>query len=472
MQHLEQLIDSIVARVNVNLRNPAMDVGPLVKDVVPRDNHSMYYAFYALTSQHPLHFKFSRCSLSGTYFLGCCEVDSSILYKTDVRGDELKPRGSIVTVGDTSFKTIKDEVIRISHSYLIKTLVHNNSHDPENPEVFKILNTVSMHFANIHGTSCEGCFIAPFASVDLSTMHDCVVGEFSYVQAGELSHERIEKGRIWVKAEGLFEFNYVHDSDVVDKYISTGSDGKPEGVFMDFLEDRKPDFVPVYTTIGLEHESPDTSLVSPYAVVKGNNTIGENVLIAQRAYIEDSVLGKGANAQEHCYIVNSTLEGENVTAHGGKIINCQMGTHVFVGFNSFLRGQNGSKVTVGKDSIVMPHTIIDAEEPIEIPAGSLVWGCIRRQSDLELSSIALEDLAQAKALSLGNMTFQGLGSKFVEAFRHRIDHILEENGAFYDGSEETKGHAQKTQNVSYNVLQPYQDGEQQGMYPPMTIGRI
>jgi 6-pyruvoyltetrahydropterin/6-carboxytetrahydropterin synthase len=38
---------------------------------------------------------------------------------------------------------------------------------------------------------------------------------------------------------------------------------------------------------------------------------GRNVLVAQRAYIENSWMGDGANAQENCYILHSRLHGHN-----------------------------------------------------------------------------------------------------------------------------------------------------------------
>ncbi|MDY6810768.1 MAG: hypothetical protein SW127_17395, partial [Actinomycetota bacterium] len=39
-------------------------------------------------------------------------------------------------------------------------------------------------------------------------------------------------------------------------------------------------------------------------------------------------LGKGANAQEQCYIINSHLEGFDITAHGAKIIEADLGKNV------------------------------------------------------------------------------------------------------------------------------------------------
>ncbi len=474
MIQLEKLLEHIITRVNINLRKPPVDVGPYLRNLVPLDSHALYYAFYALTPHHPLYFRFHNSSLAGTYFLGKCEVDNSILYKSDIRGDELKSKGAEIDVEGTPVRLTTDEIIRIKDSVLIKTLVHNNSHNPESLEVFRIINTVALHYANIHGTTMEGCLLHPFATVDLSNCHDCMIGSYAYVQAGDLSHEHIRAGRIWIRAEGAFEFTYDYPEGVIERYISLEPGGKPTGEFMDFFEQRKEDFIPIYATIKpeLEVEVPQNAFVSPYAVVKGECRVGQNVLVAQRAYIESSSLGDGANAQENCYIVNSIYEGMNVTAHGGKVIHCHLKRKVFVGFNSFLRGTAENPVTVGADSVIMPHTIIDAVEPIEVPAGSLVWGHVTCQADLEKQAIPLKEFANLKGqFQLGGMSFTGIGQRFVDGFRHRIEHILEENGAYFD-SEETRGHAQKTQDISFSILQPYPEGELKGLCPSVTIGPL
>ncbi|MGE4468592.1 MAG: transferase [Desulfovibrio sp.] len=469
---LERLIDHIITRVNINLRNPRADVRPYVSGLVEEDKFSQYYAFYALTPHHPLYFRFRYSSLAGTYFLGKCEVENSVLYKSDIRGDELKSRGTTVKVGNSDVRVFEDEIISIRSSILLKTLVHNHSHDPESLEVFRIRNTVALHFSNIHGTCIEGLLLMPFATVDLSTVHDCVVGNFSYVQAGELSHEHIGDGLVWVRAENAFEFKYQHPQEALKKYVDYTPGQTPRGEFMTFLDERKEDFMPVYASVLPDpiENIPETALVSPYAVVKGDCRIGENVLVAQRAYVENSRFGDGGNAQENCYIVNSVLDGMDVTAHGGKIIHCHVGQKVFTGFNSFLRGSKACPVKVGSESIIMPHTIIDAAEPIEIPAGSLVWGLITCNKDLETHCISLEEFAKLKGqFRLGNMSFEGSGRLFVDGFRHRIEHILEENGAYFD-SDDTRGHAQTTQGSSYSLLQPYPQGPLKGLCPTVSIG--
>jgi len=192
-------------------------------------------------------------------------------------------------------------------------------------------------------------------------------------------------------------------------------------------------------------------------------------VVAQRSYLENTYLGPGANTQEHCYVINSRLSGEDITAHGGKVINATLGKRVFVGFNSFLRGSEQNPLTVGEGSIIMPHTIIDLDRPLEIPPHSLVWGLIHNAGDLVDNSISLERLEKVDGASyVGEMEFRGDGGIFVRAFRDRIQHILEANGAFFDG-EKFRGHAQKDQQISFNTIQPYPEGEKKGIYPEIEI---
>jgi hypothetical protein len=66
------------------------------------------------------------------------------------------------------------------------------------------------------------------------------------------------------------------------------------------------------------------------------------------------------------------------------------------------------------------------------------------------------------------MRFEGSGSDFVHAFTHRIEHILEANGAYFDGVK-NRGHAQKGQNISFNTIQPYPEGVLKGLYPTIDI---
>lgn len=471
MEHLEKLIDRIIDRVNVNLRKPPFDVGVYIRHLIPTEQFARFYAFYALTLHYPLHFHFANSNVAGSYFLGKCVVDHSVLYKSDVRGDELKAKGDTFQFENLQIPLHDDEVIRIRDSYLIMNLVHNHSHDPERPEEFFILNTASLHYANIHGSPVEGSFLGPFSTIDFTMVHDCVIGTYAYVQTSEISHRYIDHGQVWVNSPDVYDFRYRFPEEILRRYIHLEPGKKPTGIFMNFSERRKDDFQRVFDMVqsGSAVPVPKGASLSRYAVVKGKTEIGENVLVAQRAYLENACMGKGSNAQENCFILNSRLEGHNIGAHGSKVINARLGEKVFVGFNSFLRGAGESRLGVGAGSIVMPHTIIDLEESLEIPENQLIWGFIGNRRDLEKNSLPLSRLEEITGkIEIGSMRFEGNGAAFVNSFRNRIEHILEANGAYFDGSK-NRGHAQKVQNISFNTIQPYPEGALKGIYPTIDI---
>ncbi len=471
MKELEKLQERIIQRVNINLRELGYDVGPFVDGLIPFSQMVKFYAFYGITTHHPLNFQFRQSNLAGSYFLGKCRVTNSLLYKSDIRGDELKQEGDRFRYRNFEIPVNQDEVIDIEDSYLIKTLVHSYSHDPETLEKFFIKDTISGHYANIHGSPADGCFFGPFSTVDLTTIRDCVVGAYSYVQAGEISHLNIEPGTIWVRSPDSFNFLYRFPVRHLNNYIYFAPGAPPKGMFMDFVEDRKDAFQRVFDVVNIESALPVPSSASldRYAVVKPHTHIGENVLVAQRAFLQNAWLGKGANAQENCYIINSKLEGNNVTAHGGKIIEADLGNNVFVGFNSFLRGRPDCRLTIGKESIVMPHTIIDIREPLAIPPGQIVWGLITTSKDLATNSMPVSDFYKINGRFFkGDMIFEGSGAAFVSAFMNRIHHILKANGAYFNGAE-NKGHAQRNQRISFNTIQPYPLGPLEGLYPTISI---
>ena len=471
MKELEKLLDRIIQRININLRELDYDVSPFIRNLVALNQMVKFYAFYGITPNHPLNFQFRHSSLAGSYFLGKCRTTNSILYKSDIRGDELKHRGDVFHYKKFEIPITRDEGIDIEDSFLIKTLVHNFSHDPETLERFFIRDTVSTHYANIHGSPIDGCFLGPFATVDLTTMSDCVIGTFSYVQAGEVDHLNVGPGTVWVRNPDEFNFLYRYPLNKLNDYINFIAGRPPQGFIMDFVEDRKEGFKRVFEVVNIEQSVPVPSSASldRYAVIKPKTHISENVLVAERAYLQNAWLGQGANAQENCYIINSRLEGCNVTAHGAKIIEADLGKNIFVGFNSFLRGRVNSRLTLGDECVIMPHTIIDIKKPLTIPPGHLVWGLITNPKELEINSMALKDFSKIDdGLIKGNMSFEGNGAGFVSAFRDRIHHILEANGAFFNG-EKNRGHAQKNQNISFNTIQPYPDGELQGLYPTIMI---
>jgi hypothetical protein len=62
--------------------------------------------------------------------------------------------------------------------------------------------------------------------------------------------------------------------------------------------------------------------------------------------------------------------------------------------------------------------------------------------------------------------FSTFGTPKVE-----LNHILEANGAFYDG-EKGEGHAQKGQDIVFNIVQPYPDGPLKGLCPTLDIKHL
>lgn len=471
MKELSTLLDRIIQRVNINLREHGFDVSPFVKNLVLPEKLTKFYAFYGITPHHPLNFEFEHSTLSGSYFLGKCRVHNSLLYKSDIRGDELKHKDDLFKFQDFEIPVTRDEVIEIEDSFLIKTLVHNYSHDPETPERFFIRDTISAPFANIHGSPSDGCFLGPFSTVDLTTMRDCLIGAFSYVQAGEIGHLDISPGTVWVRQPDEFDFKYQFPVEKLRAYIDFSAGRQPRGKLVDFVDERKKDFQRIFDMVNIEPPVtvPDSASLDRFAVVDTGTRIGENVLVSQRAYLQNAWLGKGANAQERSYIINSRLEGFDVTAHGAKIIEADLGEQVFVGFNSFLRGRPEARLTIGAGSVIMPHTIIDINDALTIPPDRLVWGLVTSGSDLEMNSISLDELSGVKqVMERGSLKFQGDGSRFVSAFRDRINHILDANGAFFDG-QANLGHAQRNQNISFNIIQPYPEGDKKGLYPTISI---
>ncbi len=469
MEKLRHLSERIVSRVNANLREFDFDTKKFITHAIEYDKLTRFYCFYGITSNYPIEFKFKHSSMAGSYFLGKCSVNQSIIYKSDIRGDELKRKGEIM---DTSnpLPLIEDQSIVIKGSLLYKTLVHNNSHNPETPEEFIIRNTVSSHYANIHGSTMEGCFLGPFSTIDQMNLHSCIVGEFSYVQAGDFFHRQIDPGVIHIETDD-FCFLFKYNKEVINNYIGVNKFHQPRGIIYQFVHEKEPEYERLFEVVDLEPVNiPQSSALNRYAVIKGKTRIGENVLISQRAYLENAHMGNGSNAQENAYIINSRLMGLNITAHGGKIINAEIGQKTFVGFNSFLSGKKDAKLFIGKGCIIMPHTIIDTEISLKIPDNHVVWGYITGKTDIKTNTISIDNLkASKRKLNIGGMEFSGNGEIFVNAFKKRIEHILEANGAYCDHDKNLRGHAQKGRQISFNTLQPYRSGKNEGLYPSIRI---
>jgi UDP-3-O-[3-hydroxymyristoyl] glucosamine N-acyltransferase len=93
----------------------------------------------------------------------------------------------------------------------------------------------------------------------------------------------------------------------LNNYIYFAAGSPPQGVFMDFVEDRKEAFQRVFNVVNIEPPVtvPASASLDRFAVIKPKTNIDENVLVAQRAFLQNATLEKGANAQENCYIINS-----------------------------------------------------------------------------------------------------------------------------------------------------------------------
>ncbi|MCE5333707.1 MAG: transferase [Desulfobacteraceae bacterium] len=455
MRKLCTLMDSILSR-RAGLAGADSDCSALVRTP---EAEASFCAIHAATRAHPVHLEIENSAVPGSYFLGKCVVKDSVLCLSDLRGDELKCAGA----GGIT----RDETIHVQGSYLVNTLVHANSHDPGNPSEFTIRDSIALHYSNIHGAPVERCLLKPFATLDLTTGIDSTIGTFSYVNTGRLQNESVGDGRIWMAGKD-FELKYSFHPDVLRRYINLDT-GDVGGIFVDFLRARQSDFREVFSGKTLPRPCNPGSYANPYAVLKGECALGDRAFVAQRAYLENARLGDGANVQENCYIIDSVLEGNNVSAHGSKLICVHEEKNVFVGFNAFLRGAWGKALRVGEGCIVAPHTIIDLDEAVEIPAQHLVWGFIRNGKDLEANSVALDDLAKVTGkVEKGALSFSGNGGSFVHGFQHRVEHILEGNGALCTGDRH-HGHAQTYCDVVFNVLHPISGGEGKGMLPSITI---
>ena len=471
MEIFELIKKQIINKVDSSLARFGVSCSKFIDSAIDMDKLIDDSCVLGITAYHPVGFKFKQSSLSGSYFLGKCNAFQSIIYKSDIRGDELKSKGDIVD-DKNGMSLLSDEKIEIKSSFLYKTLVHNCSNNWASLEKFSITNTISCHYANIHGATVQGCFIGALATIDLMNMHSCAVGEFSYVQAPDCFYKKFDSGIIYIKNDD-FCFKFKYTQDVIDKYIGVDDCFQLKGLIYDFINQKESEFESLFESVNVDQvTTPVNSAVSRYAVIKGDTKIGENVLVSQKAYLDNAQMGKGANAQENTFIINSTLEGMNVTAHGGKIINADIGYKTFVGFNSFLYGKESARLTIGKACVVMPHTIIDIEKSLDIPDNHVIWGYITCEKDLNTNAIAIEKFKTLNGeLIIGDMNFKGKGNIFIDAFSHRIEHILEANGAYFDNGDNdgAKGHAQYDKNIAFNILQPNKSGECRGLYPSISI---
>ena len=132
---------------------------------------------------------------------------------------------------------------------------------------------------------------------------------------------------------GNFNFLYRYPQSKLNDYIYFEQSKPPQGILIDFVEDRKEAFQRVFESVNIQPsvQVPPSASLDRFAVIKPKTHISDNVLVAQRAYLQNAWMGKGANAQENCYIINSRLEGFNVTAHGAKNHRSRLGATCICG---------------------------------------------------------------------------------------------------------------------------------------------
>ena len=467
MKQFFLLVERIISRVNASLREHNFTVDAYINAATNPRKMLEYYATYAVTSKHPLRLHFTGSNIAGSYFLGKCYVRDSVIYKSDLRGDELKRKGDLI-MWAKQLPLTEDEFIMIRNSFLFRTLIHSCSPNIATPEEMFVRNSVAAHYSNIHGSTLEGCYLGIFATVDQMSLHSCVIGDFSYLQVGELFRRVIKPGTVWIK-KNEFSFLYTLPPEILRRYVDCDDNHRPRGILFDFVDSKKNDFDRIYDSVNLgKLHIPASSAVNRFSLIQGKTRISENVLVSQRAYLDNAEMGRGSNAQENTFIIHSKLSGYDITAHGAKIIHSQLGENVFVAFNSFLNGKPEAPITIGKGCIIMAHTIIDSGEAIDIPENHLVWGFIGSRQDMATHSVALDVVSESRELVIGGMTFSGDGKLFVDGFRATIHHILEHNGAFYSKGK-NRGHAQDHQSSAINIIQPYRVGPRQGLYPAISI---
>ena len=95
MKEIKRLVDHFADRVNINLREASFDIGSYIRKRIPSYWFARFYALHAFTPHRPVHFRLGKLCFAGSYFLGRCRVEHSILCKSHVRGDELKTREGI-----------------------------------------------------------------------------------------------------------------------------------------------------------------------------------------------------------------------------------------------------------------------------------------------------------------------------------------------------------------------------------------
>jgi hypothetical protein len=162
----------------------------------------------------------------------------------------------------------------------------------------------------------------------------------------------------------------------------------PQGLFIDFVEDRKEAFQRVFEAVNIEPSVsvPQSASLDRFAVIKPKTHISDNVLVAQRAYPAKRLDGK--RRQRPGKLLHHQLPSGGVQCHRPRCQNhrSRSGTKCLRGIQQLSPRPAGLPADHRKESVIMPHTIIDIKKPLSIPAGTLVWGLIMDETDLETTA--------------------------------------------------------------------------------------
>lgn len=466
MKTLNQLIDRVIHYVDVNLSEFDFHSDNYILNALKQDKLLTTPASYGMTYSHPSYFHFRHSNISGSCFLGKCYVEKSAVYKSNIFGDELKKKGDL---GCRDNLLLKDEMIAIRNSVLYKSLVHSSSNNPETPEEFCIRNTVSSHYTNIHGSTLEGCFLGPLTTVNHTNLYACMIGEYSYLQTDDLFHKKIDPGTVWFK--GLdFEFYFRFREDELRPYIHLDPKDQPCGKIYDHIKKFEKKYNAAHNDLDKKGlKSADTSVINRYSLIFGDTEIGEKAYVAHKAILVDARVGDRVMAKENTYTVNSVLSSGCTVSHGSIILNSKIGSETIIGFNVFMNGNPDARIKIGKNCIVLPHTIIDPKESaksFQIPDNCLVWGKIRSDSDLLNQSIPLNKISDIHdQIYIGEMIFKGDGNAFIKDLKKRFDQSPRTMKPVFSKNLKSS----KDQSAIFCTLQPYSITNRKGLYPSIKI---
>jgi carbonic anhydrase/acetyltransferase-like protein (isoleucine patch superfamily) len=465
---LAQLRRRIIQRLNIALRHLDYDSSVHAPALLLATPDAALPAAYIVSPRHPLDLRCSNAALTGSTFLGSCRIKDSIVSSSIIRGDELlAPLADDQPTTEPPTSTHID----IAGCFLDQTLVFGHSSDPNDPERYVLHNTLALPHCLIQSAPTIGCLLGPVTTLDHTCARSCIIGSYSYIQAGNITRMHIPPGTVWIRKGQRFNFLYRFPPDRLRRYIWHTPGNAPQGMIPEALWQQRQ-----ASSHGLDRGNdrlgqamPASSFLDRQATILATSLIMDNVLVCRHAVLSSTSLGRGCTVLENC-LLDHVRCGENaIIGQGAKVFDADIDSMVMVGGNTLLRGRAGSRLNIGTDCIIAPHTIIDSDSPLTVPPAHLVWGLSTDQDELASNSLALEELDRVGcALTRERLYFEGDGSALIKHFTDQRHHLLLNTGAFSDGTRH-RGQAQDDQHLSRNTVQPFQFGERQGMYPTMTI---